>query len=62
MTKRLVLLVTVALPVMLVFAPAALAQGTTMMETTGVPLLVDGGGPSLLLSAAALLLGSGVLT
>ncbi len=61
MTKRLVLLVTVALPVMLVFAPAALAQGTTMMETTAQPLGPTGG-PSLLLPAAALLLGSGILT
>ncbi len=60
--KRVIFLTVVALLAMLVFAPVALAQGTTMMETTGVPLLVDGGGPSLLLSAAALLLESGVLT
>jgi hypothetical protein len=39
----------------------ALAQGTTMMEATGAPL-PGSGGPSILLPAAALLLGSGVLT
>jgi hypothetical protein len=51
---------------MLVLAPVALAQGTTEMtatvaETTGAPLPVSGG-PAILLPAAALLLGSGILT
>jgi len=48
---------------MLVLAPVALAShhtGTTMM-TTGGPL-APSGGPAILLPAAALLLGSGVLT
>jgi hypothetical protein len=59
--KRAILLTTVALLAMLVFAPVVLAQGTTAMETTGAPL-PGSGGPSILLPAAALLLGSGVLT
>ena len=59
--KRVIFLTVVALLAMLVFAPVALAQGTTMMETTAPPLGPTGG-PSLLLPAAALLLGSGVLT
>jgi hypothetical protein len=60
--KRAIFLTMVALLAMLIFAPVALAQGTTMMmETTGAPL-PGSGGPSILLPAAALLLGSGVLT
>ncbi len=58
--KRAIFLATVALVAMLVFAPVALAQGTTLMETTAP--LPGSGGPSILLPAAALLLGSGVLT
>jgi cell shape-determining protein MreD len=61
--KRTIILVTVALAAMLVFAPMALAQETTMMmsgsPTAGVP---ESGGPAILLPAAALLLGSGILT
>ena len=59
--KRAIFLVTMALLVMLVFAPVALAQETTMIEGTAVPLPVSGG-PAILLPAAALLLGTGVLT
>ena len=60
--KRVIFLTVVALLAMLVFAPVALAQGTTMMMETTAPPLGPTGGPSLLLPAAALLLGSGVLT
>ena len=82
--KKTIFLATVALLAILVFAPVALAQGTTaaagggagttaaagaagspaagaMGGTTGAPL-PGSGGPSILLPAAALLLGSGVLT
>ncbi len=64
--KRVISLTVVALVAMLVFAPMALAQSAsasasaTTMETTGV--LGPTGGPSILLPAAALLLGSGILT
>jgi hypothetical protein len=72
--KRAIFLATAALLVMLVLAPVALAQDTTMMETTVMggetqmagttagPPLGPTGGPAILLPAAALLLGSGVLT
>lgn len=81
--KRAIFLATAALLVMLVLAPVALAQDTTMMgpetqapggggtmgktqapgggKTAGKPL-PPSGGPAILLPAAALLLGSGVLT
>jgi hypothetical protein len=67
--KRAIVLATAALLAMLILAPMALAQGA--IEPTGtssasassslVPI-PDGGGPVLLLPAAALLLGSGILT
>jgi uncharacterized BrkB/YihY/UPF0761 family membrane protein len=64
--KRVILLATmVALVAMLALAPMALAQGSTMMSagtgspTSGIP---SSGGPAILLPAAALLLGSGILT
>ena len=69
--KRAIFLATAALLVMLILAPVALAQDdTTMMDTTmGMtqPEMTDdelapSGGPAILLPAAALLLGSGVLT
>ena len=83
--KRAIFLATAALLVMLVLAPVALAQDTTMTsaqtqagggatqagggatqaggggKTAGKPLPPIGG-PEILLPAAALLLGSGVLT
>jgi ABC-type cobalt transport system substrate-binding protein len=79
--KRAIFLATAALLVMLILAPVALAQDTTMMggqtqapggktmaqtqapggKTAGKPL-PPSGGPEILLPAAALLLGSGVLT
>ncbi len=70
--KRLVYLATAALLALMILVPTAMAQEQTvmmeetmMMETTqplpksGGPVL---GSPSILLPAAALLLGSGVLT
>lgn len=66
--KKAILLATVALLAVLVFAPVALAQGTTGMEETTVAGggvtggLPESGGPAVLLPAAALLLGSGILT
>jgi hypothetical protein len=66
--KRAIFLATAALLLMLVFAPVAMAQETTMMmeETMGTTMmdadLPRSGGPAVLLPAAALLLGSGVLT
>jgi hypothetical protein len=63
--KRTILLATVCLLAMLVVAPVALAQETTMettMETTIAGELASGGSPAILLPGAALLLGSAVLT
>ena len=63
--KRVILLATVAaLVAMLALAPMALAQGTTMMSAAGssAPSVPNSGGPAILLPAAALLLGSGILT
>jgi hypothetical protein len=81
--KRLILLAVVALMAMLVLAPTAMAQDTTMMmedtgmmmEETGMTMmemtgagqmddddLPTSGGPAILLPAAALLVGSGILT
>jgi hypothetical protein len=61
--KRAIFLATAALLLMLVFAPVGLAQDTVMQETTpGAGPLPPSGGPAILLPAAALLLGSGILT
>ncbi len=70
--KRLVYLATAALLALMILVPTAMAQEvTTMMEETMMmettqPLPKSGGpvlgSPSILLPAAALLLGSGVLT
>ena len=66
--KRATFLATAALLAMLVLMPMAMAQDTTMggettmvsgQEAPGVP---PSGGPAILLPAAALLLGSGILT
>ena len=65
--KRIVYLVTAALVAMLILVPAAMAQDvettTNIMQETTQPLPKSGGVPvgSLLLPAAALLVGGGVL-
>lgn len=71
--KRVIVLVTVALLALAIFAPAALAAQDTTMEDTAMEEttaagggaagpLPESGGPAILLPAAALLLGSGILT
>jgi hypothetical protein len=63
--KRAIFLAMAALLAMLILVPMAVAQDTTMMEATvgASPSAVPpSGGPSILLPAAALLLGSGILT
>ena len=69
--KRAIFLATAALLLMLVLAPVALAQDTVMQETIMMEdTMTEGttgplprsGGPAILLPAAALLLGSGILT
>lgn len=66
--KRAIFLATVAFLVMMTFAPVAFAQEMSMeesmaMEGTGTDSdLPSSGGPAILLPAAALLLGSGILT
>jgi hypothetical protein len=63
--KRAIFLAMAALLAMLILVPMAVAQDTTMMTTvsggqaSGIP---ESGGPAILLPAAALLLGSGILT
>ncbi len=64
--KKLVLLATAALVAMLILVPTALAQQdmTVIQESTVVGPLAPSGGPlapSVLLPAAALLLGAGVV-
>ena len=66
--KRVVYLVAAALVALLMLAPAAMAQGTMMMKEEATMQktqpLPSSGGPavgSVLLPAAALLVGSGVL-
>ena len=63
--KRAISLAMAAFLAMLVLVPMAWAQGTTMMKTvsgTAAPGIPPSGGPAILLPAAALLLGSGILT
>ena len=63
--KRAIFLAMAALLAMLILVPMAVAQDTTMATTVaggeagGIP---ESGGPAILLPAAALLLGSGILT
>ncbi len=71
--KRTIFLATAALLAMLVLMPMAMAQDSSMMM--GSTMMMEGsmaggpsgkipesGGPAILLPAAALLLGSGILT
>ena len=63
--RRILLLSAATLLVGLLLGSVALAQGTEMTATvaeTTPGALTPSGGPSILLPAAALLLGSGVLT
>ncbi|WP_041328338.1 hypothetical protein [Rubrobacter xylanophilus] len=71
--KRVLVLAVAALMTVMVMASAAFAQeDTAVMEQTGLEQTVSGqgtagglpssGGPAVLLPAAALLLGSGILT
>ena len=68
--RKAIFLATICLLAMLIFAPVALAQEETTpmggeatpMEETTPGALAPSGGPAILLPAAALLLGSGVLT
>ena len=58
--KRAIFLATLVLVLMLVLAPVALAQSPSPSPSPAP--LPGSGGPSIVLPAAALLLGSGVLT
>jgi hypothetical protein len=60
--KRAIFLVMVALLAMLILVPMAVAQDTTMMASPTPAAVPESGGPAILLPAAALLLGSGILT
>ena len=62
--NRAIFLATAALLVMLILAPMALAQETTLgaIDALPAPNIPPSGGPAFLLPAAALLLGSGILT
>ena len=67
--KKIIFLATAALLAMLVLMPMALAQDTTMMSVmetstagSASPGIPESGGPAILLPAAALLIGSGILT
>ena len=68
--KRAIFLAMAALLAMLILVPMAMGQDmtamTTMADGTTVPPsggpIPDSGGPAILLPAAALLLGSGILT
>lgn len=67
--KRAILLPTVCLLAMLVLASVAFAQENTTTQPTNLTQvtiaaeeLASGGSPNILMPAAALLLGSGILT
>jgi len=63
--KRVIFLAMAALLAMMILVPMAVAQDTTMLQTVSgspSPDIPESGGPAILLPAAALLLGSGILT
>ena len=63
--KRIVLLATAALVAMMILVPTAMAQQTGVMEIEATAPLPPSGGfatPSVILPAAALLLGAGAVT
>ena len=63
--KRIVLLATAALVAMMILVPTAMAQETGQMVIEATAPLPPSGGfatPSVILPAAALLLGAGALT
>ena len=61
--KRVIFLAMVVVLAMLILVPMGVAQETTMATPSPVPGDLEGtGGPAILLPAAALLLGSGILT
>jgi hypothetical protein len=63
MKKKLIFLATVAFVVMLFLAPMAMAQSMSPSAGTSASAPTPPtGGPAILLPAAALLLGSGILT
>jgi hypothetical protein len=60
--KRAIFLATVCLLTVLIFASVALAAQQEATPATPPGPLAPSGGPAILLPAAALLLGSGILT
>ena len=62
--NRAIFLAMAALLAMLILVPMAVAQDTTMMTASPTPAgqPPETGGPAIFLPAAALLLGSGILT
>ena len=62
--KRIVLLATAALVAMMILVPTAMAQDTIVVMEDTAPLPRSGGfaTPSVILPAAALLLGAGAVT
>src|SRR5215218_2793391 len=69
LVNRAIFLATAALLAMLILAPMAMAQDATITIMDGIPAsgspapnIPPSGGSSILLPAAALLLGSGILT
>ena len=62
LVKRIVLLATAALVAMMILVPTAMAQITIQEDTAPLPPSGGFAAPSVILPAAALLLGAGALT